>query len=221
VSDHQTIRRCIGRLSPASADRASGGAPGTNRTCDPLLRREMLYPLSYGGVAQIVATSDDSSGGAPARPASRSGPRRSDPPVVDDLETHPDRGGPRFTRDRPPLAGDGRIEMYIPVWLEIDFGHQDPIGKGQGRLVDLGTADDEDLVALDVRMLRRARLRHRDGVGDRIGALAAGCRPVAVAADDQCAAAGKRPADGVPGEPAHDERVPGRRALEVLQLFRD
>ena len=25
------------------------GASGTNRTCDPLLRREMLYPLSYGG----------------------------------------------------------------------------------------------------------------------------------------------------------------------------
>ncbi len=26
------------------------GAPGTNRTCDPPLRRGMLYPLSYGGV---------------------------------------------------------------------------------------------------------------------------------------------------------------------------
>ena len=25
------------------------GAPGTNRTCDPPLRRGMLYPLSYGG----------------------------------------------------------------------------------------------------------------------------------------------------------------------------
>jgi hypothetical protein len=23
-------------------------APGTARTCDPLLRRQMLYPLSYG-----------------------------------------------------------------------------------------------------------------------------------------------------------------------------
>jgi hypothetical protein len=25
------------------------GAPDTNRTCDPPLRRGMLYPLSYGG----------------------------------------------------------------------------------------------------------------------------------------------------------------------------
>ena len=24
------------------------GAPGRTRTCDPLLRRQMLYPLSYG-----------------------------------------------------------------------------------------------------------------------------------------------------------------------------
>ncbi len=29
----------------------SNGAPSTNRTCDPLLRRKVLYPLSYGGVA--------------------------------------------------------------------------------------------------------------------------------------------------------------------------
>ncbi len=27
------------------------GAPDTNRTCDPPLRRGMLYPLSYGGMA--------------------------------------------------------------------------------------------------------------------------------------------------------------------------
>ena len=26
------------------------GAPDTNRTCDPPLRRGMLYPLSYGGI---------------------------------------------------------------------------------------------------------------------------------------------------------------------------
>ncbi len=30
------------------------GAPDTNRTCDPPLRRGMLYPLSYGGVARIL-----------------------------------------------------------------------------------------------------------------------------------------------------------------------
>ena len=32
------------------------GAPDTNRTCDPLLRREMLYPLSYGGTAAGLET---------------------------------------------------------------------------------------------------------------------------------------------------------------------
>jgi len=26
------------------------GTPDMNRTCDPLLRRQLLYPLSYGGV---------------------------------------------------------------------------------------------------------------------------------------------------------------------------
>lgn len=31
------------------------GAPDTNRTCDPSLRRGMLYPLSYGGKARILA----------------------------------------------------------------------------------------------------------------------------------------------------------------------
>lgn len=31
------------------------GAPDTNRTCDPPLRRGMLYPLSYGGEAVILA----------------------------------------------------------------------------------------------------------------------------------------------------------------------
>src|SRR5690606_13739516 len=40
----------------ASTRRAGGnaGAPGTNRTCDPPLRRGMLYPLSYGGECGIV-----------------------------------------------------------------------------------------------------------------------------------------------------------------------
>ena len=28
------------------------GAPDTNRTCDPLLRRKVLYPLSYGGASR-------------------------------------------------------------------------------------------------------------------------------------------------------------------------
>ena len=31
-------------------DAQENGASGTNRTCDPPLRRGMLYPLSYGGV---------------------------------------------------------------------------------------------------------------------------------------------------------------------------
>ncbi len=30
--------------------RSSNGALGTNRTCDPPLRRGMLYPLSYEGI---------------------------------------------------------------------------------------------------------------------------------------------------------------------------
>lgn len=30
------------------------GAPDTNRTCDPPLRRGMLYPLSYEGISTYV-----------------------------------------------------------------------------------------------------------------------------------------------------------------------
>ncbi len=28
------------------------GAPGMNRTCDTVLRRHVLYPLSYGGAGK-------------------------------------------------------------------------------------------------------------------------------------------------------------------------
>lgn len=35
------------------------GAPDTNRTCDPLLRRKMLYPLSYGGQHATIAARED------------------------------------------------------------------------------------------------------------------------------------------------------------------
>ena len=36
------------------ADSLGNGAPGRNRTCDPRLRRPMLYPLSYGRADLIV-----------------------------------------------------------------------------------------------------------------------------------------------------------------------
>ena len=38
----------------ASATLEVTGAPNTNRTCDLPLRRGLLYPLSYRGVAQIL-----------------------------------------------------------------------------------------------------------------------------------------------------------------------
>ena len=39
------------------SQQARHGASGTNRTCDPPLRRGMLYPLSYGGEAAILPDS--------------------------------------------------------------------------------------------------------------------------------------------------------------------
>jgi hypothetical protein len=36
-----------------SAKSLGNGAPGRNRTCDPRLRRPMLYPLSYGRVSSL------------------------------------------------------------------------------------------------------------------------------------------------------------------------
>src|SRR4051812_39928121 len=40
-----------------------GSAPGRNRTCNPLLRRQMLYPLSYG---RVISGRRDSNPGPPA-----------------------------------------------------------------------------------------------------------------------------------------------------------
>ena len=44
IVDSRIIGGGTGVLSSKS------GTPDTNRTCDPLLRRQLLYPLSYGGV---------------------------------------------------------------------------------------------------------------------------------------------------------------------------
>src|SRR5215471_3655785 len=43
--------------APATTRTRNGksGAPGRTRTCDPLLRRQMLYPLSYGSLRLVVA----------------------------------------------------------------------------------------------------------------------------------------------------------------------
>ena len=51
LSGHFAPKRGPGNLGTGPTSNAgrqqAGGAAGRNRTCDPLLRREMLYPLSY------------------------------------------------------------------------------------------------------------------------------------------------------------------------------
>ena|SRR5688572_15864063 len=42
------------RFILASAAEEAVGTPGRNRTCDPALRRGVLYPLSYRGEGEIV-----------------------------------------------------------------------------------------------------------------------------------------------------------------------
>ncbi len=42
-------------LAPTLTINEGFGAPGRTRTCDPLLRRQMLYPLSYGSLATVGA----------------------------------------------------------------------------------------------------------------------------------------------------------------------
>ena len=52
ISDTLPVHTYLVRSGPASRavnSLASFDAPGTNRTCDPLLRRQVLYPLSYEG----------------------------------------------------------------------------------------------------------------------------------------------------------------------------
>nr|pir arginine-tRNA ligase (EC 6.1.1.19) - Mycobacterium leprae [Mycobacterium leprae]AAA63099.1 argS [Mycobacterium leprae] len=48
-------RASLAEKSPLNCSKA--GAPGRIRTCDLLLRRQMLYPLSYGGVQITCCTS--------------------------------------------------------------------------------------------------------------------------------------------------------------------
>ncbi len=47
----QAPRRTPGVGLLAGSGTSGGGAPGRNRTCDQVLRRHLLYPLSYGGAA--------------------------------------------------------------------------------------------------------------------------------------------------------------------------
>ena len=51
-----TTEKEKGKEAPGQADDrvSENGDPGTNRTCDPLLRRQLLYPLSYGAFARPV-----------------------------------------------------------------------------------------------------------------------------------------------------------------------
>src|SRR6476659_7485487 len=42
------------------------GAPGRDRTCDQVLRRHLLYPLSYGRSAPMISSAGST--GPPARP---------------------------------------------------------------------------------------------------------------------------------------------------------
>ena len=44
---HKRVARRL-RTAAAQANSENNGAPGRGRTCDPRLRRPMLYPLSYG-----------------------------------------------------------------------------------------------------------------------------------------------------------------------------
>jgi hypothetical protein len=47
--------RARSELNPVAYCRhPDNGAPNTNRTCDLPLRRGLLYPLSYRGVARIL-----------------------------------------------------------------------------------------------------------------------------------------------------------------------
>ena len=52
-----------------SYSRHTEGAPGRDRTCGPLLRRQLLYPLSYGGMPknEWPITKDESNCIRPSR----------------------------------------------------------------------------------------------------------------------------------------------------------
>lgn len=55
IANAGTCNRCVESDAPHADNRArSDGAAGRNRTCDPLLRREMLYPLSYSRTRRAV-----------------------------------------------------------------------------------------------------------------------------------------------------------------------
>ena len=52
-----TVLRAIGDTSHRAEPLARLGAPGRTRTCDPLLRRQPLCPLSYGRATRFTVPS--------------------------------------------------------------------------------------------------------------------------------------------------------------------
>ena len=44
--------------SKSAGNIGNKGTPGRTRTCDPLLRRQMLYPLSYGRTKTTVTSEE-------------------------------------------------------------------------------------------------------------------------------------------------------------------
>ena len=104
------------------------GAPDTNRTCDPPLRRGMLYPLSYGGKDEAKRDSTRLAGGCANGRGGDSGfaPPHSTPPSGMPARAIPGRSerpdsqplAPRLPGGRPGF--ERRQRVFIPESLFRD-----------------------------------------------------------------------------------------------------
>jgi hypothetical protein len=96
--------------------------------------------------------------------------------------------------------------------LRIDLGELQLAGDRQGEGVDLGAADHvhpSRIAGQRQRLLQRRRRLRTLGPERRI------------AADDDVAAAGQRPADRLPCLSSHDDRPAERHPLEARQVVRN
>ena len=102
-----------------------------------------------------------------------------------------------------------RPEKNVSLDLRLNFGRHDGLGQGQVLRVNLRAADDERL--LDRTTRRDGALQGRDD-DSAIGVI------VRIAANDDVGAPRQWAAQGFQHFPAHNDGMPQRILLEMIQI---
>lgn len=109
-----------------------------------------------------------------------------------------------------PHCGVDSGEASVALDRHANVGDVEFVGKGHRLAVYLATADDKNLLLA---------LAHRQGSLQRGSHLAALNAEVAIACDDNVAAAGQGSSDALVGLAPHNDRVTESHSLEVRKVF--